>query len=118
MMWLVSVTCFHSWSILPQNSSCVSALRASEDLGPSPNCGTWEKPLNFLASIDLAVKMRHCLIPKVVLTEVHKYFKYFGHYKAVFICSLHTYLLSSYYAEGALLGTEDKGVSKKAKPFR
>lgn len=111
----MSVTCFHSWSILPY-SSCVSVQRTSEDLGPSPNYGTLEKSLNFLASVDLAVKMRHHSISKVVvLNEIHKCFKYFVHYKAVFICSCHTYLLSSYYEEGTLLGTEDKGVNKKAK---
>lgn len=73
MMWLVSVTCFHSWSILPKYSSCVSVERALEDLSPSPDCGTLEKSFNFLASIDLAVKMRYHLIPKVVvLREIHK----------------------------------------------
>lgn len=50
MMWSVSVTCFHSWSILPKYSSCISVERVSED------CGTLEKSLNFLASIDSAVK--------------------------------------------------------------
>lgn len=73
MMWLVSVTCFHSWSILPKYSSRVSVERALEDLSPSPNCGTLEKSLSFLSSVDLAVKMRYHLIPKVVvLREIHK----------------------------------------------
>lgn len=115
-MCFMSVTCFYFWSILPKYSSCIAVERASEDQGPNPHCGTLEKSLNFLASIDFAVKMRHHLILKVVaLSEIHKYFKYFVHYKAISIHSLHTHLLSNYYAEGTFLGTENKGVNKKAK---